>query len=241
MDMSCAELVENDLPYRHFFERAVDGMLLATSQGRVLAVNAHACLILKRSREEMGLAGLDALFDPKDPYLEPARQEWQLAGSFKGELSLVRGDKETFPAEVSVAVCGDGGRELMGIVFRDMTERKQAEDELKESEERYRGLIELFPEAVMVHMGGRLLYINAAAAKLLGAASLKELVGRELLEFVHPDCQQMVAESTIRAQQEGKLVGPIEEKLVQLGGKVVDVEVAQVAVGYGGRAERWCG
>jgi PAS domain S-box-containing protein len=145
--MSCAEPEVNNLPYQLFFESIVDGMFPATSQRSVLAVNAHACCILRRSREEVVMSGLDALLDPKDPSLEPARQEWQLAGSVKGALHLVRGDEETYPAEVSVAVCRDGGRELMGIVFRDMTQRKRAEDALKESEERYSRSMELFPEA----------------------------------------------------------------------------------------------
>ena len=103
----------------------------------------------------MVLAGLGALLDRKEPSLEPARQEWQLAGSFKGALHLVRGEEETYPAEVAVAVCRDVGRELVGIVFWNMTERKRAEDALKESEERYSEFIELSPK-LRGDAGGRL-------------------------------------------------------------------------------------
>jgi len=141
------ESQENNFLYRILFERAADGMLLVTGEDSILAANTQACHILKRSREEISLAGLGALFDSEGPSLETARREWRQYGSFTGELSLVRGNKEVFPAELVVTACQDGGREIMSVVFRDITGRKQMEEKSKRS----------MNALVALHEGGRVL------------------------------------------------------------------------------------
>ncbi|MEQ1518454.1 MAG: PAS domain S-box protein, partial [Usitatibacteraceae bacterium] len=75
---------------------------------------------------------------------------------------------------------------------RNITDRKRAEMALHESEERYRTLVEWSPEPVVVHRDGNIIYVNPAAAKALGASSAQEIVGKQLLEFVHPDSRELV-------------------------------------------------
>jgi PAS domain S-box-containing protein len=127
--------------------------------------------------------------------------------------------------------------DVRGVVLnvRDITERKRLEEALRESEERYRSLVELSPEAVLVHGDGTLLYVNAAGVKLLGVASADELVGKRILDFVHPDYRETV-ETRIARVQGGKEPAPIiEEKLVRLDGGHVDVEATGMPIGYEGR------
>ncbi len=104
---------------------------------------------------------------------------------------------------------------------------------LKESEERYRRLVELSPDAIAVHSGGRLVYVNPAGGKLLGGKGPEDLIGRPIFDFVHPDYLETVRARLRQVQSEGiKELDLIEEKFVRLDGQVIDVEVAGMVITY---------
>lgn len=130
----------------------------------------------------------------------------------------------------------DSTGELIGVlgIGRDITQRKLVEDELRESEARYRGLVELLPEALYIHTGGKLVFINPHGAKLLGAHSPESLYGREALDFVHPGYREFVRERIGRAFREGVVNPPVEEVFLRLDGTPVPVEVSSVAFDYRG-------
>jgi hypothetical protein len=118
---------------------------------------------------------------------------------------------------------------------RQWREKRALEDRIRESEERYRQLVELSPDTVVVHCDGLLVFINNAGAKLLGATSPVELIGRKIIEFIHPDYRGIV-KWRIREMKEGKEVSMMEEKLLRLDGTAIDVEVAASPFVYQGKA-----
>jgi len=120
-------------------------------------------------------------------------------------------------------------------------ERQQAEKErcelivsLKESEERYRRLVELSPEAIAVHSQGKIAYINAAGAKLLGASSPEALIGFPLLHFVHPNYVEIATERIRLVETENQPIELAEQKLMRLDGQIIDVEMAGIPATYQG-------
>ncbi|MEG4516793.1 EAL domain-containing protein [Microcoleus sp. AT9b-C5] len=120
-------------------------------------------------------------------------------------------------------------------------ERQQAEKDrcelivsLKESEERYRRLVELSPEAIAVHSEGKIAYINAAGAKLLGANSPEALIGFPVLHFVHPNYVETARERIRLVEKENKPLDLAEQKLMRLDGQIIDVEVAGIPATYQG-------
>ncbi|NJK67887.1 MAG: EAL domain-containing protein [Richelia sp. CSU_2_1] len=122
-------------------------------------------------------------------------------------------------------------------------ERQQAEKErcelivsLQDSEERYRRLVELSPEAIAVHIQGKIAYINAAGAKLLGAGSPVELIGFPVLDFVHPSYVEIARERIRQVEEENTPIDLAEEKLMRLDGQIIDVEVAGIPATYQGSA-----
>ena len=64
---------------------------------------------------------------------------------------------------------------------------RQAQQALHLSEERYRRLLELSLDAILVHRNGVITFVNSAGVELLGAKKTEDLVGRHVLDFVHPD------------------------------------------------------
>jgi diguanylate cyclase (GGDEF)-like protein/PAS domain S-box-containing protein len=114
-------------------------------------------------------------------------------------------------------------------------ERNQMQEAMLESEERYRRLVELSPDGIAIHVDGRLVFINPAAAHLLGAPHADRLVGMSVLDMVHPDYRE-VAGLQIRQLQKKTDEAPwIEAQFVRLDGALIDVEVSGVEFTYKGK------
>lgn len=131
---------------------------------------------------------------------------------------------------VTVVVENDQPVRLRGVML-DITERKRAEEALKESEERYRVLVEFSPNSICVHRDGRLLYVNPAGVRLFGATDRAQLIGRSVLDFIHTDSLAVVTER-IRQVRAGETAPLIEEKFVTVDGEVRDVEVTSIPIIY---------
>lgn len=122
-------------------------------------------------------------------------------------------------------VKGQISGELLLRSIRHAIERDVAEKLLVESRERYQSLVDMMPDAIIVHAEGRILFTNPAALKLIKADKPEDLLDRNVLEFVHPDYQDIVKERMAVRTREGKSLPVMEEKLIRLDGKVIDVEV----------------
>ena len=100
----------------------------------------------------------------------------------------------------------------------------QSAAERDESENRYRSLVELSPDALFVHVGGRIVYANAAALKIFGAKAMGELAGRFVLDFVSPQHKPIVQARVSKLLKEGGTAPPLEEDWIRLDGTSVPVE-----------------
>ncbi len=96
---------------------------------------------------------------------------------------------------------------------------------LRQNEERYRGLVEVAPDALLIHRDGLVEFTNPAALQLFGASSLEEIVGRPLWDLFHADYHPTIRKR-ILDMAEGRFAPLVEEKIVRLDGVERDVEVA---------------
>ena len=106
---------------------------------------------------------------------------------------------------------------------------------LKESEERYRALVELSPIAIGIHSEGKVVYVNSASIKLFGAKSEKELIGKPIMDLVLPSFRDLVHERVKRATSRRENLEAIEEKLIRLDGEELDVEVSAIPTEFAGK------
>jgi PAS domain S-box-containing protein len=113
--------------------------------------------------------------------------------------------------------------------------RRHNEAALRESEERYRKLVEFSPDAIAVHSAGKLVFVNQAGIRLIGAKELKELVGKPLLDVVHPDYRELARMRALRSFEKQTDQPFVEEKFVRLDGSAVDVEVGTTPISYQGK------
>jgi PAS domain S-box-containing protein len=102
----------------------------------------------------------------------------------------------------------------------------QASAEIRESEERYRALVEHAPMAIFVNREDRVVLANEACLRLFGATLPEQLLSKSPFDLFHPDCHPGMRARIQRLRDEGEEVPQIEEKIVRLDGVVVDVEVA---------------
>ncbi len=145
-------------------------------------------------------------------------------------------DGEKRYVEVATSPIKDETGKVISVIHvaRDITERKLSEEKLRESEERYHRLVDFSPYGIAIHSEGKFVFMNLAGAKILGAANPSLLIGKPVLEIIHPDYRKLVKER-IRMQEEGKVAPLAEEKFLRLDGAPVDIEIVSIPFTYGGK------
>ena len=105
---------------------------------------------------------------------------------------------------------------------------------LRESEERYRRLVELCPDGVLVSSGGRIAFVNLTGARILGAQRPQAVVGALLLDLIHPDLRDDT-QKRLADLDGGRRVPAFETRIVRLDGAVLDVEIAATPFPHQGK------
>jgi PAS domain S-box-containing protein len=114
-------------------------------------------------------------------------------------------------------------------------QRKRAEEALLISEERYRSLVELSPDALFVKIDDKIVFINTAGVKLFGANKAREIIGRSAIGFVHSDDRKKIQQRVRRMLEEHKPLHFIEHRIVRLDGEVINVEMAAAPLTFEGK------
>jgi PAS domain S-box-containing protein len=224
--------------FRHSLDDSPLGVRIVTTEGDTIYANQTI----------LNFYGYDSLGELQRTPLKDRYTPESYAQAQKRKHQRERGDLSATRYKVNIVrkngeirylqvfrkeVLWDGIRQFQ-ILYDDITERKHAEDALHESEERYRRLVEGSPEAIAVHSKGKFVFVNPAGAKLIGAGSPQELVGKPILDVVHPDSRSQVIER-LRHVAEGKEAPLFEEKFLKFDGSVIDVEVVGIPFSYHGQ------
>ena len=182
---------------RMIFETASEAILTIDDDQTIVMANAAAAHIFGYEPNQLIGSSLDRLI----PLRHRARHRREVAEFGQttevrramgrtAEVHGARADGSEFPAEAAISHASLQGHHLYTVVVRDITRRRQAERELRDSELRQRRLLELLPDAVLIDTGGRLTYVNAEAQRLFGT-SAAALIGQSPLEFIDPGSQAL--------------------------------------------------
>jgi PAS domain S-box-containing protein len=132
--------------------------------------------------------------------------------------------------EVHTGLINMIGRETIYSVIHDVSDRVRADKLLKESEERYRDLVELCPDAILVCNNGNILYANRKAAKLLGVREVNKVIGSNIEEFLHQNYFDNDENQKIQYNIISSFI--TEQKFVRYDGAVVDFEISAAPIIY---------
>lgn len=233
-------LSESVSKYRALVGHAVDMFFMTEfnpARMTILEVNERVCQVLGYTREELlKMTPLDLGFQD-ETFAEGYKlviKNLSETGFSKFEMRVRTKDGQMIPVESVTKIIDLNGKKVSISVLRDMTDRYKTELALKESEERYRRLIELLPDTIAVHANGEVVYVNEAGVRMFGAASPEDLIGRRLLEFIHPVSRELAKSRIATTLATQLLVPPIEEKLVRVDGTSFDAIVQSNRIVYRG-------
>jgi PAS domain S-box-containing protein len=116
---------------------------------------------------------------------------------------------------------------------QDITERKNMEEALRKSEERFRTLVESAPEAIFVQSQGRFIYLNPAMLRLIGATTPEKLLGKDFMEQIAPEYHEAIRERIRKQSETGKPAPLMEQEYLCMDGSRVWVEATAMAVRFG--------
>ncbi len=223
-----AALEEREQHLRTILQTTQDAFYLVDTQGKLLDVNDAYCMMSGYTREELQQMRVSDL-----EYVEDAQEvaghirRIMSRGRDRFETQHRRKDGQILDIESSVTF-----QDILGGRFvcflRDITEHKRAEQSLRESEERFRQVVEGAPVGMFIATDGLFRYLNQAALAMFGAQNPEQIAGQSVFARVHPDFHAAVSERARQLVEERKAVPFLEERYLRLDGTAFDVEVTAI-------------
>ena len=224
---------QQEMEHTAVLQAAMDGFWIADVQGHFLDVNDACCRLLGYSREEllgMDIAAVEAVESPED--IKRHMQRIMQAGHHRFETRLRRKDWRIDDMEVSSLYLEMVGGRFF-VFFRDITERKQAERAVAESEQRYRALFTDSHEPMCLTILGRIAQVNPAWLQMNGYTSESEVLDMDVINIVHPDDRKTLI--AWRNTPDRDLSQPEHLRNLRKDGTALNVEVYSSEIFIGGQ------
>jgi len=221
--------------FEQLFESAHEGIEMSASDGTILHANREFLRIFGFTLDEVVGRNIDELVAAGDMD-NGASITKDVAKGENVAFEAVRWRKDGTPVHVSVLASSIiVGGEQVGVfgIYRDITERKKAEETLRQSKENYSAVVEGGSDAIIIHKEGTIVFANTAAGLIMDLDT-RELVGRSIMEFITPEDQKLVAKRYAE-RVAGKNVPTIYEvHLQRRDSSVLPVEINVSIIDYEG-------
>ena len=233
---SLEALRESEERYRGLFEESRDPITMATRDARFVDVNRAALDLFGYTEQEMlGLSSVELYANPEDRRL--FQQEIERQGFVKDhEVTLQKKDGTEITCLFSATVRRGSDGSILGYqgIISDITERKRVEKSLRESEGKYRSLVEQNLDGIYLIQDERYKFGNQTYLDMLGYTR-EELLDLDPWDVVAPESTERVRERVRRRRQGEVLPGTYELKFVRKDGSLLDVETNVKEITYEGR------
>jgi len=225
--------------YRTLFELSPDGLFVKDAEHRILYANRAAVAIFGVASVEdlIGRKSLDFLA-PEDRGLAHERTHRLLEEGgvvAPTHLRILRADGSERHVEAAAIQFEEEGEPRVLVVQSDVSERERAEKARREAEERYRTLVELSPDALLVLQDGRYVFANRRALEFLGAEDTTAIVGKRPRDLYVEDDVPAIEARAAQLFAEGGTVPPLEVRIRRLDGEIRDVETSGAAIPFDGK------
>lgn len=218
--------------YRNLFENSKDLKVMFDLKGNITAVNKVALQYGFRANEGVGESILKYVPETMHLQMQKNVEEVLRGRTIEGEIEIdTPKGKRTFE-HISSPILKKG--EIVGISgsYKDITDRKKAEEKSRESEERYSRLSAAAFEGIGISEQGRVVDANDQLARMLRYQQ-NELIGKAVMDFVAPESRDLVMDSMRKGSE-----GPYEHLALRKDGSVFPVEIRARAIPFKGRVAR---
>jgi PAS domain S-box-containing protein len=232
-------LRESERHYRDLIEGSNFGIQISRPNGERLLVNRKFVEMFGYGSAEdmLAVSAPGALVAPHYREALIARRAARARGEEVPEdfeYDALRKDGTFLPVQVFYRHIYWDGEAAIQRTMIDITARRKAEQQQRESDERYRHLAELSPDGILVHTDGVVVFANASMARILGAKSTDELVGMHASEWIPPEHREEV-EVRRKLAKAGQSVGIAEAEFLRIDGSRTNIERALKVITWQGR------
>tara|TARA_Y100001980_G_C14556918_1_gene353740 strand:- start:20486 stop:23371 length:2886 start_codon:yes stop_codon:yes gene_type:complete len=240
-------LRKNEAQYWSIINSLHEGVVVQSLDDTIMLANDSAGKILGLSRKQ--LLGKDS-YDPRWKALNmdgtelKAEEHPSMVTLRTGKpvtnflMNVHVGNKKRSVISINSELVKDENGDVFGVVasFLDVTKQIATQQELKDSEERYKLLVENAPVGILLHIDGKIKIRNSYAARVLEEDKNASLINKPLLDIIHPDFRKIVAERyKLLSSGKEKNLEALEEKLWTLNKKTIDVLKSGIPVAYKGK------
>ncbi len=224
--------------FRLLYEQAPVGYQSLDAEGCLLEINQAWLDLFGYTREEVIGRWFGSFLSPR--HIDRFRENFprfKAQGEIHGiEFEMVRKDGSMVIASFDgrIGYDGQGAFKQTHCVLQDITDRKRAEDALRESEERYRTAIEFCNDGVKIVQHGRYVYVNKRMAEMCGYESTHDIIGEPMALLIHPDDRSKVIEANERRLSGEPVPSHYEVRSLRRDGSSFETEASATTILYKG-------